>query len=958
MAPAGANGDRAGSQPHEDDLKLPELKLDAKQVSGFITFFKQLVEDVKVVRFFDRKDCYTVHGINATFIAQTYYKSLTALRQLGNGSNTLTGVSITRSMFETILCDLLLERREHSIELYEGSGSNWSLAKIATPGKLGNFEDILFATKEMQDTPVVMALHLSTKGNERLVGIAFVDMTRRTLGINEFIDDDKFTNLESAMIALGCRECMVPYDSGKSPDARKLRDVLARCNILLTEARRSEFRSRDLQQDLGRLLKGSADDYKELLVRHEGALPALAALVAYTDILGDDANIGKYSLQPYSLDTYMRLDAAALRALNVLESKTDANQNFSLFGLINRTCSVGMGKRLLNRWLKQPLLDVQEIRKRLDIVQVFVESSDTRQDLRQHLRRIPDIDRLSRKVEKRRASLQDIVKLYQASLRLPSIRDVLKQYTGQFSLLLHDRYTKIFEEWTGPEHLQKFDSLVEAAVDLDQLQHGEYIIAASYDNNLQEIRSERDQIEEQIQKIYQQAANDLELPLEKALKLDKTTQWGHVFRITKKEEPKVRKKLVGATYVTLETRKDGVKFTNTKLRRCSEQYSRLSEDYARMQRELVGKVVEVAATFLEVFEGVATLFAELDVLLSFADLAVSSPSPYVRPIITPSEEGEIILKGSRHPCVEAQDDVNFIANDCCLVRGKSWFQIITGPNMGGKSTYIRQVGVNILMAQIGCFVPCDHAEISVRDCIFARVGAGDSQLQGVSTFMAEMLETATILKSATEKSLIIIDELGRGTSTYDGFGLAWAICEHLVEVTRAPCLFATHFHELTVLAEHQRPQVHGSLRGHPVGISNFHVTAHTDSKSQKLSMLYKVEKGPCDQSFGIHVAEFAQFPKTVLTHARQKAVELEDFSPSGLSLFTQQLEGLVGAKRKRVTCADESASGAEQANKFLECFTRLPLDQMDLETAQREITKLRSQFLADANHNSWLNRFL
>ncbi|CAM6104563.1 unnamed protein product [Calypogeia fissa] len=148
---------------------------DAKQVFGFITFFKQLVEDV-VVRFFERKDCYTVHGINATFIAQTYYKSLTALRQLGSGSNTITGVSITRSMFETILCDLLLERREHSVELYEGSGSKWSLAKIATPGKLGNFEDILFATNEMQDTPVVMALHLSTKGSERHVGIAFVDV--------------------------------------------------------------------------------------------------------------------------------------------------------------------------------------------------------------------------------------------------------------------------------------------------------------------------------------------------------------------------------------------------------------------------------------------------------------------------------------------------------------------------------------------------------------------------------------------------------------------------------------------------------------------------------------------------------------------------------------------------------------------------------------------------------------
>ncbi|BBN08051.1 DNA mismatch repair protein MSH2 [Marchantia polymorpha subsp. ruderalis] len=937
-----------------DEPKLPEFKLDPKQALGFISFFNKLPEDERVVRFFDRKDYYTAHGDNATFIAKTYYKTMTALRQLGSGSTTLSGVSISRSMYEGIIRDLLLERTDHSVELYEGSGSKWVMSKAGTPGKLDSFEDVLFASNEMKETPVVMAVHMAVRENERSIGIAFVDMTRRTLGMTEFVDDDQFGNLESAMIALGCRECIMPQDSGKSSDARKLRDMMERCNVLLTERKKSEFRVRDLEQDLSRLVKGPVEQHRDLVAGQEGAASALAALLAYTDLLSDDRAYGKYVLQPYSLDKYMRLDAAALRALNVMESKMDGNKNFSLSGLMNRTSTAGMGKRLLNRWLKQPLLDVSEITTRHDVVQAFVESASMRQDVRQHLRRIPDIERLSRKVEKGSAGLQDIVKLYQASVRLPFIKEALDAYEGEFSAVLKERYTQSFGEWVGPEHLGKYDGLVESAVDLDQLQHGEYIISPAYDNSLQEIKSERDKVEEQIHKLHQQAANDLGLQVEKSLKLDKSPIFGHVFRITKKEEPSIRKKLT-SSYVTLETRKDGVKFTNSKLRRCSEQYSKLSEEYVATQRELVSKVVEVAATFLEVFEGVALLLADMDVLVGFADLAASSPSPYVRPTMTPGDEGDLILEGSRHPCVEAQDDVNFIPNDCCLVRGKSWFQIITGPNMGGKSTFIRQVGVNVLMAQVGSFVPCDRADISVRDCIFARVGAGDCQLRGVSTFMAEMLETASILKSATERSLIIIDELGRGTSTYDGFGLAWAICEYLVEVIRAPALFATHFHELTALASREGPLVHGPARGPLVGIANYHVSAHIDDKSRKLAMLYKVEEGPCDQSFGIHVAEFAHFPPDVVQLAREKAAELEDFSPSGLDIITKQREE-VGAKRKRVIGPDDISRGKDRARQFLLDFAALPLDRMSAEVAMEEVAKLKTAFLEEAESSPWLQQ--
>lgn len=820
------------------------------------------------------------------FTHSQVYKTTAVIRRLGREPG-LESVTMTVTVFRNFLRDALF-RLSKRIEIWQSSGKrmDWTVVKQASPGNLQDLEDELGG--QIENAPIILAVKVSTKTSEaRSVGVCFADASVRELGVTEFLDNDLYSNFESLLIQLGVKECLIQVDSTKKDvELNKLRTIADNCGCAVAERAQTDFGTKDIEQDLPRLLKDERAAGTLPLTELKLAMGAAACLIRYLGVMSDSSNFGQYQLYQHDLSQYMKLDAAALKALNLMPGPRDGAKNMSLYGLLNH-CKTPTGSRLLAQWLKQPLMNVEDIERRQQLVEAFVNDTELRQTMQEeHLRSIPDLYRLAKKFQRKVANLEDVVRTYQVVIRLPGFLSSLESVMDeQYKEPLDAEYTNKLRQYT--DAFAGLQDMVETTVDLEALDNHEFIIKPEFDESLKVIRKRLDKLKRDMESEHANVGNDLDQDTEKKLFLENHKVHGWCFRLTRNEAGCIRQK---KQYKEISTQKNGVYFTTSTLQDKRREFDQLSENYNRTQSGLVNEVVSVASSYVPVVEKLAATLAHLDVIISFAHVSVHAPISYTRPTMHPRGTGNTVLKEARHPCLEMQDDVSFITNDVSLIRDESEFLIITGPNMGGKSTYIRQIGVIALMAQIGCFVPCSEAELTIFDCILARVGASDSTIKGVSTFMAEMLETANILKSATKESLIIIDELGRGTSTYDGFGLAWAISEYIVKEIGAFALFATHFHELTALVD-TYPQV-----------QNLHVVAHISEgeddgsgvkRKREVTLLYKVEPGFSDQSFGIHVAELVRFPQKVISMAKRKADELEDFAG-------KHEEGFVQASREEV----------------------------------------------------------
>lgn len=547
--------------------------------------------------------------------------------------------------------------------------------------------------------------------------------------------------------------------------------------------------------------------------------------------------------------------------------------NNSLYGILNQ-CKTQVGSRLLQIWLRQPLVELNPLQLRQNAVSTLVYDSIGRDRLRDEgLTGLVDFDKLASKLGSNREGLQGsasaalgtMYKLFLvASQQMPRLKGALDE------LVKDDEEGLLKDAKQGLEQvvneLAKAEGLVEAVLDLDAAPR-EYLVQATFNEDLQEIKDELDGVEGDLADCHAEMNERwFEVTGEQGqIRLEMTGENEWRFRVPNTNAVKTLQSDLRDQVEVHKILKNGAYFSTKMLRQIARKKMDLLASYDNCQKDVVNDACKIAATYAPVIERVSSLVAELDVLASLAHVAAYSANGYCKPELTDGEDDGlgIFLNEARHPCVELQENVEFIPNDISLVFGDSSFCLVTGPNMGGKSTYIRSVGAIVTMAQIGSFVPCSSAKINLVHHILARVGAGDAQNRGISTFMAEMLEASSILSRATKRSLIIIDELGRGTSTYDGYGLASAISEYLIQRIGCCTVFATHFHELTALEQTQK------------SVKNCHVTA--ESGDHGLTFLYEVRPGPCLQSFGIQVAEMAHVPQSVIQDAKRRAKELENF---------------------------------------------------------------------------------
>ncbi|KAJ1994198.1 MSH2 protein [Dimargaris cristalligena] len=953
------------------DIKdRPTLDLDNRAELGFCGFFRALEKKSNsTIRIFERSsgDYYSVHGDDALYIARTVYKTSTVLKYLGGDINTgIPSCTMSRLVTESFLREALLVHQMR-VEIWVtdtrkgGNAADWRLGRRASPGNLQELEEILFANTDLAVAPIVAAIQLTLQKGQKVIGAAFADTTERYIGVSEFVDNDLFSNLESLVIQLGIKECLVPIsDLNKEYDLQKIHAVLKRCNVVISEIRRADFQTKNAEQDLNRLLDGEMSIVSRPEFEMTHAMGSAAGLIKYLSLLADDSNFGHYTLRKHDLAQYMRLDASAVRALNLMpSSQLGGNKSMSLFGLLDK-CKTTQGSRLLRQWLKQPLMNLDQIRERQSLVGQFVDDTELLQTLHNdYLRSVPDLNRIAKKFQKNKAQLQDIVRVYQVVIKLPDLQESLQGAT-ECPDLINKHYLTPLADCIG--NLTKLQELVETMIDLTKVDYHQYQIKADFDPTLGELEVQMNEAYRQMMREQARVSDDLQMELDKRLKLEKNPIYGYCFRLTRIDAVCIRNQT--SRYIELAVQRNGVHFTTPTLKQLSTDHSDAAQEYQRVQSTLVKEVMGIVNSYCPVFEQLNDLLAHLDVILSLAHTAVQAPIPYIRPDMT--DIGDLRLTAARHPCLEVQDDVSFIPNDVTLIHNQMEFQVITGPNMSGKSTYIRQIGVIVLMAQVGSFVPCQEAQICLFDSVLARVGAGDNQLKGISTFMAEMLETSSILKTATERSLIIIDELGRGTSTHDGFGLAWAISEYILKNIRCFCLFATHFHELTALTD-EFPQV-----------GNLHVMAHVGEVDgrREITLLYKVKPGICDQSFGIHVAELANFPDSVVKLARRKAEELEDFAVAATddtnhgnpkqpaSRKADEVKSGSGAPPVTGMAAarfgpEEEQAGRAMVEQFMAEFSQTPnLKQLTPSEVRAAVKILRDKYHSDFQGNAYVQDIL
>lgn len=636
----------------------------------------------------------------------------------------------------------------------------------------------------------------------------------------------------------------------------------------------SEILLREIDQDLEEPIKNASGAYvtrceqedgyiqpaRERLKSHFGTsslrgfgcedmttgLEAAAMILDYLKKTNAPALQHINSISTYSTAGFMVLDPAARRNLELVQSISPDGRGKSLLSIMERT-KTSMGARLIRKWLDQPLLDVPSITRRQEAVEELYRDALLRGELRDVLNDIQDMERLMSRIVIGNASARDLVGLALSLEALPQVKAALE---GAMSPALKQLGSEI-------DALDHVTGIIRTAIVDDPpatVREGG-IIRKGLSDELDMLRSAATDGRDWIANLE---ATERDRTGIKTLKVGYNSVFGYYIEVSK-----ANSKLVPDYYIRKQTTVNGERYITPDLKEYEARVLGADEKAVDLEYKLFTEVREKVADEARSVGRVARAISELDVLASLAEVAASNG--YIRPVVDDSEE--IIIRNGRHPVVEQfLVDERFVPNDTLLNCETDQLLIITGPNMAGKSTYLRQVALIVLMAQIGSFVPADEAKIGVVDRIFTRVGAHDELASGQSTFMVEMNETANILNNATRRSLIVLDEIGRGTSTYDGLSIAWAVAEQ-IKAVGARTLFATHYHHLNEL-EKKMP-----------GVKNYRIAVKEEA--DRIVWLRKIMPGGTDRSYGIEVARLAGLPQEVITRATEILADLEQNGAAG-----------------------------------------------------------------------------
>ena len=549
-------------------------------------------------------------------------------------------------------------------------------------------------------------------------------------------------------------------------------------------------------------------------------------------------------IYPYLTSKYMLLDSSTRRNLELIETLREKQKKGSLLGVLDRT-KTAMGGRLLRKYIEQPLIDKEKIARRLDAVEALCRKSVDREELREYLHTIYDLERLLGKVSYKTANPRDLIAFRNSLSMLPSLRTILADFEAP---LLKDIYANM-------DPLEDIHRLIENAIEEEPpiaLKEGG-IIKEGFHETIDALRKAKTDGKKWLAALEEE---DRERTGIKNLRIKYNKVFGYYFEVTNSYKDQVPE-----DYVRKQTLANAERYTTPRLKELEDSILNAEDKLFGLEYDLFCEIRDAIANEVERIQKTARAVARLDVFTSLS--FVAEQNHYVRPAL--NDKGVIDIKEGRHPVVgQMIHNDMFIANDTHLDDKKHCIAVITGPNMAGKSTYMRQVALIVLLTQIGSFVPAAKADIGIVDRIFTRVGASDDLASGQSTFMVEMNEVANILRNATPNSLLVLDEIGRGTSTFDGLSIAWAVIEHISnrKLLGAKTLFATHYHELT------------ELEGKMDNVNNYCIAVK--EKGDDIVFLRKIVKGGADKSYGIQVAKLAGVPDMVIDRAKEIVEQLSD----------------------------------------------------------------------------------